>query len=120
MLREHDLLAASHVEAAAEIGEVVLHIDDEQRCSRVVVGHRRRDCMDRTSLPWRLCIRAQAEAVIETEYHYEPVDAILTAVADAGHRVTRPRTAVANLIDRRAGHFTAAELLDDARVATFT
>ena len=33
---------------------------------------------------------------------------------NAGMRVTRPRREIAKLIDRRNGHFTAAELLADA------
>lgn len=40
----------------------------------------------------------------------------LAALDRAGYRVTRPRRAVAELIGRRAGHFTAADLLDDAAV----
>jgi Fur family transcriptional regulator, ferric uptake regulator len=40
---------------------------------------------------------------------------VLAALEDAGQRVTRPRKAVASLIDDRAAHFTAADLLDDAR-----
>ncbi|MEX2547229.1 MAG: Fur family transcriptional regulator [Chloroflexota bacterium] len=35
-------------------------------------------------------------------------------LARTGHRVTRARRAVAELIDSRSGHFTAAELLDQA------
>jgi Fur family ferric uptake transcriptional regulator len=43
------------------------------------------------------------------------VDVIVNAVTDAGYRLTAPRQAVANLITSRAGHFTAADLLADAR-----
>ena len=39
---------------------------------------------------------------------------VLDAVTDAGYRRTRPRNAVAELIARRTGHFTAADLLSDA------
>lgn len=40
----------------------------------------------------------------------------LVAVLDrAGVRLTEPRRAVAGLIDARGGHFTAADLLTDAR-----
>ena len=37
------------------------------------------------------------------------------AVIDAGYRLTQPRRAVADLIGSRSGHFTAADLLGDAR-----
>jgi len=39
----------------------------------------------------------------------------MTALDAAGHRLTGPRRAVAELIAARAGHFTAADLLLDAR-----
>jgi len=39
----------------------------------------------------------------------------LAALATTGHRLTGPRKAVAQLIARREGHFTAADLLSDAR-----
>jgi Fe2+ or Zn2+ uptake regulation protein len=42
-----------------------------------------------------------------------PVSSI-TALEGAGYRLTGPRRAVANLITRREGHFTAADLVDDA------
>jgi Fur family ferric uptake transcriptional regulator len=38
----------------------------------------------------------------------------VAALARAGHRVTKPRRTMAELIARRAGHFTAADLLGDA------
>lgn len=38
----------------------------------------------------------------------------------AGRRVTRTRRAIADLIGRRTGHFTAAELLSDARTRNVT
>ena len=38
----------------------------------------------------------------------------LAALDRAGYRLTGPRRAVADLIGRRAGHFTAADLVDDA------
>lgn len=38
----------------------------------------------------------------------------LAALDRAGYRLTGPRRAVAELIGRRTGHFTAADLLDDA------
>jgi Fur family ferric uptake transcriptional regulator len=37
------------------------------------------------------------------------------ALARAGYRLTAPRRGVAELIAARQGHFTAAELVDDAR-----
>lgn len=65
---------------------------------------------------------------IETEYHYAPMNVLpnqgtvpgagntfVAAVAEAGHRVTKPRKVVAQLIASRHGHFTSAELLADAR-----
>ena len=39
---------------------------------------------------------------------------LLDALEERGQRVTGPRRAVATLIDERASHFTAADLLDDA------
>ncbi len=42
---------------------------------------------------------------------------LLTALADAGVRVTEPRRAVAALIGDQDGHFTTAELLATARSA---
>jgi Fe2+ or Zn2+ uptake regulation protein len=39
------------------------------------------------------------------------------ALDESGHRRTAPRRAVAELIARRRGHFTAAELVEDARLA---
>ena len=41
--------------------------------------------------------------------------ALVAALDQAGHRLTEPRLAVAALIADRAGHFTAADLLADAR-----
>jgi Fe2+ or Zn2+ uptake regulation protein len=38
----------------------------------------------------------------------------LAALDRAGYRLTGPRRAVADLIARRQGHFTAADLVDDA------
>jgi len=44
------------------------------------------------------------------------VGAHLVAALDrAGHRLTEPRRAVAGLVAGRSGHFTAAELVEDAR-----
>jgi Fur family ferric uptake transcriptional regulator len=40
---------------------------------------------------------------------------LITALGDAGHRLTEPRRAVAALIAARDGHFSAADLVDDAR-----
>jgi len=40
---------------------------------------------------------------------------MIDALDRAGHRVTEPRRAVATLIADRAGHFTAADLVVDAR-----
>jgi Fur family ferric uptake transcriptional regulator len=44
-----------------------------------------------------------------------PVDHLMDALERAGHRRTEPRRAVAAMIAARAGHFTAADLVDEAR-----
>ena len=52
----------------------------------------------------------------ETQYHHAMTAApILRTLDEAGHRLTEPRRAVAELVDRRVGHFTAADLVSDAR-----
>ena len=43
--------------------------------------------------------------------------AIVNALEAAGYRLTAPRRALAALIARRAGHFTAEQLLDESRRA---
>lgn len=40
---------------------------------------------------------------------------VISAIADAGYRLTGPRRKVAALIAARSGHFTAADIADDAR-----
>jgi len=40
---------------------------------------------------------------------------LVTALDRAGYRLTEPRRAVADLITQRDGHFTAADLIDEAR-----
>jgi Fe2+ or Zn2+ uptake regulation protein len=40
---------------------------------------------------------------------------LVDALDRAGHRLTEPRRAVAELVAGRSGHFTAAELVEDAR-----
>lgn len=40
---------------------------------------------------------------------------LVNALDQAGYRLTEPRRAVADLIAAREGHFTAADLLDDAK-----
>ena len=40
---------------------------------------------------------------------------LVEALDRAGHRLTEPRRAVAELVAGRSGHFTAAELVEDAR-----
>jgi Fe2+ or Zn2+ uptake regulation protein len=40
---------------------------------------------------------------------------LVRAIDAAGHRVTEPRRRVADLIAGRDGHFTAADLVEDAR-----
>lgn len=45
------------------------------------------------------------------------MNAVTTALERADERLTEPRRSVAELIDRREGHFTAADLLQDATAA---
>jgi Fe2+ or Zn2+ uptake regulation protein len=40
---------------------------------------------------------------------------LVAALDQAGYRLTEPRRAVADLIAQRDGHFTAADLIDEAR-----
>lgn len=40
---------------------------------------------------------------------------LVAALDQAGYRLTEPRRAVADLIAQRVGHFTAADLIDEAR-----
>lgn len=47
--------------------------------------------------------------------HRAETDTVLAALAHAGYRLTAPRQAVAALVASRPGHFTAAELLNEAR-----
>jgi Fur family transcriptional regulator, ferric uptake regulator len=54
------------------------------------------------------------DRLIETEYHYDHMDAIEGAVSESGRRLTGARKRVAALIGRQSGHFTAADLLSDA------
>jgi Fur family ferric uptake transcriptional regulator len=39
---------------------------------------------------------------------------LLSAVDEAGYRLTAPRRAVADLVERHTSHFTAADLMDEA------
>lgn len=43
------------------------------------------------------------------------VEPLVTALDKAGYRLTGPRRAVAQLIVSREGHFSAADLIDDAK-----
>lgn len=54
-------------------------------------------------------------AVAAGERHPRPVDALLATLGRAGLRLTEPRRVVAELVAGREGHFTAAELVTDAR-----
>lgn len=49
--------------------------------------------------------------------YHQPMDPepLVSAMDTAGYRLTEPRRAVAELIAAREGHFTAADLLDDAK-----
>ncbi len=51
------------------------------------------------------------------QYHQAVVSAepLVAALDQAGYRLTQPRRALAMMIAGRDGHFTAAELLDEAR-----
>jgi Fur family transcriptional regulator, ferric uptake regulator len=40
---------------------------------------------------------------------------LVAAIGDAGYRLTEPRRAVAELVAAREGHFTANDLIEDAR-----
>ncbi len=40
---------------------------------------------------------------------------LVAALDQAGYRLTEPRRAVAELIEQRQGHFTAADLIDEVR-----
>jgi Fe2+ or Zn2+ uptake regulation protein len=40
---------------------------------------------------------------------------LVDAIDDAGYRITEPRRAVAELVAARDGHFTANDLIEDAR-----
>src|SRR5690349_15007125 len=44
-----------------------------------------------------------------------PTNALVEALEDAGCRMTEPRRAVADMIASREGHFTAADLVEEAR-----
>ena len=48
----------------------------------------------------------------------QALESPLVALERAGYRLTVPRRAVADLIARRQGHFTAADLVDDATERT--
>ena len=43
------------------------------------------------------------------------IEPLVAALDRAGYRLTEPRRAVAELIVAREGHFSAADLIDDAR-----
>jgi len=44
-----------------------------------------------------------------------PGETLVAALGEAGHRITAPRRAIAALIEDREGHFSAADLVEDAR-----
>jgi Fur family ferric uptake transcriptional regulator len=62
----------------------------------------------RSSVPPRTGRRTRA-AVDHADNH------IVLALERAGHRLTEPRRAVAGLVAARDGHFTASDLVEDAR-----
>jgi Fur family ferric uptake transcriptional regulator len=47
--------------------------------------------------------------------HSTGIESLVAALDRAGYRLTQPRRAVAELIVAREGHFSAADLIDDAR-----
>jgi len=51
----------------------------------------------------------------ETEYRFEVATTVLRTLDSAGHRLTDSRRAVADIVETKKGHFTAAELVADAR-----
>jgi Fe2+ or Zn2+ uptake regulation protein len=53
--------------------------------------------------------------VSTTVHHETGVEPLVAALDRAGYRLTGPRRAVAELIVAREGHFSAADLIDDAR-----
>ena len=57
------------------------------------------------------------DSLVETEYHLDMADprSLVAALDEAGYRITEPRRAVSRLIAERRGHFTAANLVADAR-----
>jgi Fur family ferric uptake transcriptional regulator len=58
--------------------------------------------------------------VSDIEVAQAPAQAAISSLVDAmdaaGYRLTEPRLTVAELIAAREGHFTAADLIEDARV----
>jgi Fur family ferric uptake transcriptional regulator len=62
-------------------------------------------------------LRLGLDKAVETGYH-PAVDNAASAIGafeQAGYRLTAPRRAVADLIAAREGHFTAADIVADAR-----
>jgi Fur family transcriptional regulator, ferric uptake regulator len=58
------------------------------------------------------------DTLTETQYHLPAmtdVNAVQAALDDAGYRLTEARRSIADLIAARDGHFTAADLVSDAR-----
>jgi Fur family ferric uptake transcriptional regulator len=50
-----------------------------------------------------------------TVHHATGIEPLVAALDRGGYRLTAPRRAVAELIVAREGHFSAADLIDDAR-----
>lgn len=76
----------------------------------------------RTMVPWGRSTKRIAgtrwTARIDTEYHHGVIDTardpLASALDRAGYRATAARRAVIELISDRDGHFTAADLVEDA------
>ena len=88
---------------------------DRQSTTRIVLRGVRQRTADRRlaglGSPWT--------RGVETEYHLGMVDprSLVAALDEAGYRMTEPRRPVSRLIADRRGHFTAADLVDDAEAA---
>src|SRR5919106_96175 len=57
-----------------------------------------------------------SDATVDRTVGPAATTSMIDAMDAAGYRLTEPRRAVAELIAAREGHFTAADLIEDARV----
>jgi Fur family transcriptional regulator, ferric uptake regulator len=70
---------------------------------------------DATTVARKVDARPQPDARTRAGAGDHAGNLLVEALDRAGHRLTEPRRAVAGLVARRDGHFTAAELVADAR-----